>query len=156
MEQDAWLIDRYFAVRNGELLIGGIPVSELAANYGTPLFAYDASVIDRKWELLRNTLPPEFSIYYSVKANPSQAVLSRFLEKGAGLEIASAGEFHQARSAGCPPENIVFAGPGKTEAELEFVLGQGIGEVHIESPREAERIAAIARQPGCGRVWHCV
>jgi diaminopimelate decarboxylase len=148
MEQDAWLIDRYFAVRSGELLIGGVAVSELAANYGTPLFVYDASVIDRKWDLLRNTLPPEFSIFYSVKANPSQAILKRFLERGAGLEIASAGEFHQARSAGCPPGNIVFAGPGKTEAELELVLSQGIGEVHVESPREAERIALIARRLG--------
>jgi diaminopimelate decarboxylase len=148
MEQEAWIIDRYFAVRNGELLIGRIPVSELAANYGTPLFVYDASVIDRKWDLLRNTLPPEFSIYYSVKANPSQAVLKRFLERGAGLEIASAGEFHQARSAGCPAGKIVFAGPGKTEVELELVLSQGIGEVHIESVREAERIAAIARRLG--------
>ena len=78
MEQDAWLIDRYFAVRNGELLIGRIPVSDLAAHYGTPLFVYDASVIDRKWGLLRDALPPEFSIYYSVKANPSQAILSAF------------------------------------------------------------------------------
>lgn len=146
MEQDAWLIDRYFAARNGELWMGGVAVSELAARYGTPLFVYDASVIDRKWDFLRSTLPPEFSIYYSVKANPSQAVLQRFLTKGAGLEIASAGEFHQARTAGCPPEKIVFAGPGKTEAELELVLGQGIGEIHVESLREAERIVAIARR----------
>ena len=148
MEQDAWLIDRYFAVRNGELLIGGIAASELAADYGTPLFVYDASVIDRKWDLLRKTLPPEFSIYYSVKANPSQAVLKRFLAKGAGLEIASAGEFHQAQHAGCPPGKIVFAGPGKTESELELVLGHGIGEIHVESLREAERIVAIARRRG--------
>ncbi|MGA7235516.1 MAG: type III PLP-dependent enzyme [Bryobacteraceae bacterium] len=148
MEQDAWLIDRYFAVRNGELLIGGIAVPELAAHYGTPLFVYDASVIDRKWDLLRNALPPEFSIYYSVKANPSQTILKRFLAKGAGLEIASAGEFHQARSARCPPEKIVFAGPGKTEAELELVLSQEIGEIHVESLREAERIATIARRRG--------
>jgi diaminopimelate decarboxylase len=148
MEQDAWLIDRYFAMRDGELWIGGIAVSELAACYGTPLFVYDASVIDRKWDLLRKTLPPEFSIYYSVKANPSQAVLKRFLAKGAGLEIASAGEFHQAHNAGCAPEKIVFAGPGKTEAELELVLGHGIGEIHIESLREAERIVAIARRCG--------
>jgi diaminopimelate decarboxylase len=148
MDQAAWLIDRYFAVRNGELLIGGIAASELAAHYGTPLFVYDASVIDRKWDLLRKTLPPEFSIYYSVKANPSQAVLKRFLAKGAGLEIASAGEFHQAQNAGCPPGKIVFAGPGKTEAELELVLGHGIGEIHVESLREAERIVAIARRRG--------
>jgi diaminopimelate decarboxylase len=148
MDQDALLIDRYFTVLNGELLIGGIAVSELAFRYGTPFFAYDASVIDRKWDLLRTTLPLEFSIYYSVKANPSQAILKHFLAKGAGLEIASAGEFYQARSAGCPPEKIFFAGPGKTEAELDLVLGEGIGEVHLESMREAERVAAIGRRRG--------
>jgi len=148
MEQAAWLIDRYFAVRNGELSMGGVLVSELAGRYGTPLFVYDQSVMDRKWDLLRNTFPPEFSICYSVKANPSQAVLRCFLEKGAGLEIASAGEFRQAQSAGCPPEKIVFAGPGKSETELELVLGHGIGEIHVESLREAARIATIARRRG--------
>jgi diaminopimelate decarboxylase len=148
MDQVAWLLEHYFAAPNGELSVGGVLVSQLASQYGTPLFVYDQSVIDRKWDLLRNTLPPEFSIYYSVKANPSQAVLRRFLERGAGLEIASAGEFRQAQSAGCPPEKIVFAGPGKTDAELELVLGQGIGEIHVESPREAGRIAAIAESRG--------
>lgn len=148
MEWVTWLVDRYFAVENGELSIGGVPVSELANRYGTPLFVYDGAVMDRKWDLLRNALPPEFSIYYSVKANPNQTILRRFLEKGAGLEIASAGEFQQAVSAGCAPENIFFAGPGKTEAELELALTNGIGEIHMESPAEAERIAGIARRHG--------
>jgi diaminopimelate decarboxylase len=148
MDQVARLIESYFAVRDGELMVGGVPASELADRYGTPLFVYDGGVIDRKWDLLRGTLPPEFSIYYSVKANPNQTILRRFLTKGAGLEIASAGEFRQAQTAGCPAENIVFAGPGKTEAELAFVLTHGIGEIHVESPREAERIAAISRHIG--------
>jgi diaminopimelate decarboxylase len=148
MDQVAWLIDRYFAVRNGELSMGGLTASELASRYGTPFFVYDSSVIDRKWDLLRKTFPAEFSIYYSAKANPSQAVLRRFLQKGAGLEIASGGEFRQAQTAGCPPEKIIFAGPGKTEAELELVLSQGIGGIHAESLLEAERIAAIARRLG--------
>lgn len=148
MDQVAWLIDQYFAVQSGELSIGGVTASELASRYGTPLFVYDSSVIDRKWDLLRNTFPAEFSIYYSVKANPTQTVLQRFLQKGAGLEIASAGEFRQAQIAGCSPEKIIFAGPGKTQTELELILSQGIGEIHAESLLEAERIAAIARHLG--------
>jgi diaminopimelate decarboxylase len=120
----------------------------LANRYGTPLFLYDRSVIDKKWELLRDALPVEFSIFYSVKANPNRTILQCFLAKGAGLEIASAGEFSQAVNAGCAPEKIVFAGPGKTEAELELVMAQGIGEIHVESSREAERIAAIAQRHG--------
>ena len=128
----------------GEFTIGGVPASELAARYGTPLFAYDAAVVDRQWRLLRTALPAEFAIYYSVKANPAQRFLHTLLEKGAGLEIASAGEYCQARAAGCPPEMIIFAGPGKSEAELDLVLSHGVGEIHIESLVEAERIAAIA------------
>ena len=148
MDQAASLIERYFASPAGELLLGGVPASELANRYGTPLFLYDRSVIDKKWELLRDALPVEFSIFYSVKANPNRTILQCFLAKGAGLEIASAGEFSQAVNAGCAPEKIVFAGPGKTEAELELVMAQGIGEIHVESSREAERIAAIAQRHG--------
>ena len=148
MDQCARLVERYFESRGGELVIGGVPVSDLANQYGTPLFVYDRSVLERKWDMLRAVLPPEFSICYSVKANPSQAILQCFLSKGAGLEIASGGEYLQARSAGCPAEKIIFAGPGKTEDELKLVLKEGIGEIHIESLREAGRIAAIAEQCG--------
>ena len=148
MDQVPGLVERYFPSSAGELSIGGIPVSELARRHGTPLFIYDRSVLEKKWQLLRDALPVEFSICYSVKANPSQAILRCFLAKGAGLEIASGGEFLQALNAGCPPERIVFAGPGKTESELELVLEHGIGEIHVESPREAGRIAAIAQRRG--------
>ena len=144
-DQALGLIKRYFPLSNEELRIGDVSISAVANQYGTPFFVYDRGIIDTKWTLLRDALPDIFSICYSVKANPSQTILKHFLSKGAGLEIASAGEFCQALHAGCPPENIIFAGPGKTQAELEFVLGQGIGEIHVESVREAERISAIAQ-----------
>jgi diaminopimelate decarboxylase len=133
---------------DGVLHIGGLPISEIIASYGTPLFVYDASMIHQKWDLLRKTFPSEFDISYSVKANPNPAILRFFLSKGCGLEIASAGEFHLALSAACPAEKILFAGPGKTEADLELVLTRGIGEVHLESELEAERISAISRRIG--------
>ena len=96
------LIQSYFPSDGGELTIGGIRVSELAARYGTPLFVYDRAIIEKKWDRLRAALPAEFSIHYSVKANPAQALLKCILAKGAGLEIASGGEFCQALAAGCP------------------------------------------------------
>jgi len=144
MDLAACLIERYFPSSRKVLSLGEIPVSELAISYGTPFFVYDRSVINQKWNILRAALPPVFSIYYSVKANPNQTIMKHFLSKGAGMEVASAGEFCQALHAGCPPERIIFAGPGKTEQELELVLEKGIGEVHIESIREAERISAIS------------
>lgn len=142
------LIGEFFPVSTYELRVGEVSVSALAKEYGTPLFVYDQAVLDRKWNSLRSALPREFSIYYSVKANPNQTILRQFLAKGAGLEIASSGEFCQAVAAGCAPENILFAGPGKTEAELELVLSKGIGEIHLESRLEAERVIAISRRLG--------
>jgi len=133
---------------DGELLVGEIPASSVAHQYGTPVFIYDRAILERKYSALRNAIPDRFAISYSVKANPNPAFLKYFLEKGAGLEIASAGEFYEARSAGCSPENIVFAGPGKTEAELDAVITQGIGEIHAESELEIERIGAISKRLG--------
>jgi diaminopimelate decarboxylase len=144
----AELTAKYFPDSRAELRMGGLSVRALAEKYGTPLFVYDAGVLDAKWNQLRTALPARFSISYSVKANPNRAFLEYFLEKGAGLEIASHGEFHQALAAGCPAENIVFAGPGKTDAELEFGVAHGIGEIHIESLREAQRVIDISRKLG--------
>jgi diaminopimelate decarboxylase len=148
MEFVAGLIDRHFRSANGELYVGQLPVGQLAAEYGTPVFVYDRSVIDRKVALLRETLPARFAISYSVKANPNPAVVRHFIGRGCGLEIASAGEYELALNAGCPTGHVVYAGPGKTEAELELVLAKGIGEIHVESMLEIRRIAAISRRLG--------
>ena len=148
MDRVSRLVAGYFGASRGELLVGGVPVGTLAAAHGTPLFAYDAGVLDRKWSLLRESLPPEFAIAYSVKANPSPRILRHFLAKGSLLEVASAGELRRATEAGCPPGRILFAGPGKTEAELELALREGIREIHAESPLELRRIGEIARKLG--------
>lgn len=146
MDHVAALLSQYFPRSAPELRVGGIPIRALADKFGTPLFVYDASVLDLKWARLREALPPEFSIFYSVKANPNRAILRRFLAKGAGLEIASAGELAQALGAGCAPKDVFFAGPGKTEAELEIALAAGVGEIHVESLLEARRVGEIARR----------
>jgi diaminopimelate decarboxylase len=142
------LVARYFPGSDHELHIGGLPVRDLAQRFGTPLFLYDQLALDLKWSALRGALPPEFSIHYSVKANPNKTILRHFLSKGCGLEVASGGELLRALDIGCPPDRILFAGPGKTESELELALGRGIGEIHVESPLEARRIGAIARRLG--------
>jgi len=140
------LVKRNFGEADGELLIGNIRVSLLAEKYGTPAFVYDCKVFDAKYGQLRSALPPRFSICYSVKANPNPKVLRHFLSRGCGLEIASAGEFLRGLDAGCHPSQMLFAGPGKTEAELEIVLSRGIGEIHLESETEAKRVSSISRR----------
>jgi diaminopimelate decarboxylase len=148
MDLTRQLIEENFATSNGELVMGEIPIALIAQELGTPLFVYDRNRIEQKLSDLRAALPPEFSIFYSVKANPNRALLQLFLAKGCGLEVASAGEFRQALHAGCSPEKIIFAGPGKTDAELHDVIQHGIGEIHIESASEAHRIAQISQRLG--------
>ena len=149
----ATLVRDCFHSSDGELLVGNLPVSALISRYGTPLFLYDASVLEKKWTLLRQTFPPRFKVCYSVKANPNQAFLRFFVSKGCGLEVASGGELYQALESGCAPDQIVYAGPGKTEAELEMALSKGIGEIHAESVMEIERLNALSRRLGiCAKV----
>ena len=137
-----------YSIAEGELKIGGVSSSLLATDFGTPLFVYDKNILESKWEILRKTFPAEFDICYSVKANPTRALLKFFIAKGSGLEIASSGEFFQAIDAGCSPQDILFAGPGKTVSELELVLGENIGEIHAESLVEIERIRNISKRLG--------
>jgi diaminopimelate decarboxylase len=148
MDPVAALIERHHGVTGKELRVSGVAISTIAAAQGTPLYVYDAALLDLQWRRLRDALPPDFQIYYSVKANPTAAIIGRFLAHGCGLEVASVGEFARAVRAGGAPEHIVFAGPGKTDAELEIVLKQHIGEIHAESLREIDRIIAIANRLG--------
>src|SRR5258708_27319254 len=127
--------------RSGEsLVIGDFSANQLAEMYGTPMFIYDRAVLDMKYEALRAALQERIAIYYSIKANPSPAVVKHFLSRGCGIEIASVREFPKALETGCPPPRPVFAGPGKSGAEPELRLSRGIGEVHMDSPTGPRRI----------------
>jgi diaminopimelate decarboxylase len=142
------LVDECFGAAGDELVLGGVPASALAAAHGTPLYAYDAGILRRRLELLRAALPARVEIFYSVKANPNVEVIRTFVAAGAGCEIASAGELLRARAAGCPAERILFAGPGKQEAELERAVAAGIGEVHVESLDEIALLSSLAERAG--------
>ena len=133
----------------GPLQVGGIPAEELARRYGTPLYVYDLSAVERDLERLRAAFPPGVGISYSVKANPLLALLAFLARAGCGAEIASAGELEAALAAGFPPGRIVFAGPGKSREEHLAGLGAGILAFHVESRGEADRLAGLA---GRGRI----
>ena len=149
MDHTANLIKKYFDQSNSQLYIDGAPVNSIVTQYATPLFIYDEHILTQKLALLRKTLPTEFSISYSIKANPHRAFLQYFLRQNCGLEVASGGELYQALSAGCPPAKIIFAGPGKTLEELTYALENDIGEIHAESLVEIDRINTISQNVGC-------
>lgn len=140
------LIEEHFGQTGGVLEIGGCRVDEIAEQYGTPFYAYDAGLIRKQLSKLRNCIPDSVGVYYSVKANPNVEIIRCLVDQGTGAEIASGAEYLRARSAGCAPEKIIFAGPGKTEAELKLVVSEGIGEIHLESSEEIERLTKIASE----------
>lgn len=142
------LISENFSIVSETLHIGGLSVPDLARRFGTPLFIYDLSIARSKLAQLRSALQGFADVFYSVKANPNQEVIRFFVNEGAGLEIASGAEYLRARAAGCPPGRIFFAGPGKTDEELRLVLREGIGEIHLESFEEIDRLDVLARAEG--------
>ena len=127
----------------GRLLIGGRTADDLVAEAGgTPLFVYDAALVERKIQFFRAAMPAEVSLHYAVKANPYAPLLSWIADKVDGFDVASAGELGRVAHLGLP---VSFAGPGKTDQQLETAIRAGV-TINLESEGEGERALAIAAQ----------
>jgi diaminopimelate decarboxylase len=141
------LADRLGGERSGEFAPSEIPISEIAREFGTPFYLYHGETIVERVRRVREAVGTEVS--YSVKANPSLGVCQLIArEREAGAEVASSGELAVALAAGFAPEDIVFAGPGKTDDELRRVVEAGIFADNVESLGEIDRLAEIAREMG--------
>jgi len=128
------------------LVVGGIPLTQLAARAGrTPFYAYDRRLVAERVALLRRHLPSGIELHYAMKANPMQALVGHLAQLVDGLDVASGGELRVALDAGVHPQEISFAGPGKSESELAQAVGAGI-LLNVESLREIELLAQLSRQ----------
>ncbi|HEX3029377.1 MAG TPA: type III PLP-dependent enzyme [Clostridia bacterium] len=117
---------------------------DIAEVNGTPLYVFDGDCIIFSYKMLKNALPRDFEILYSIKANPLLGICELFKELGSGIEVASSGELYTALAAGFPPDKIIFTSPGKTLDELEYAIETGIYSINIESVEEAKLINEIA------------
>ncbi len=137
-----------FPVKNGELVVGGVPLTRLAARVGqTPFYAYDRALLSARVTELRQALPPDIQLHYAVKANPMPALVGHMAGLVDGLDVASAGELRTALDAGCAPAGISFAGPGKRDEELVQAVAAGV-LLNVESFREARALAGISARLG--------
>ncbi len=130
------------------LRLGGIAARDLAQRFGTPLYAFAGDALRARLAAVHEALGPPVTVLFSVKANPSVALCAVLRQAGAGAEVASAGELCVAEKAGWAPADLRFAGPGKTDAEIDFALARGLGTFHVESATEAARLAALATRRG--------
>ena len=135
-------------IKNDCLLVGGLPLDVLAEQVGrTPFYAYDKSLLDQRAQLLRSVLPSDIDLHYAIKANPMPALVAHMAQLVDGLDIASGGEMKVALGTGVDPANISFAGPGKSETELEQAVAAGI-LLNVESRREIEVLRRVSREQG--------
>lgn len=137
-----------FPIVNGELVVGGMTLTRLAARAGrTPFYAYDRQLLTRRVTELRTALPREIKLHYAMKANPMPALVCHMAGLTDGIDVASAGELQVALNAGATPDNISFAGPGKTQAEIRQAVAAGI-LVNLESFREVALLADASQALG--------
>ena len=139
-----------FQLRSGELCCEDVPLAEIAASVGTPVYVYSTATMCRHAEALREALKPlrDPLIAYAIKANPNSAVVATLALAGLGGDVVSGGEYRRARAAGVPGDKIVFSGVGKTEEEMRLALEGGSYQFNLESVAEAEMLSAVATSMG--------
>jgi len=138
-----------FAYSGGELTAEDMPLSRIADGVGTPFYAYSSAQIERRFRQFAGAfLGTPTQICYSVKANPNLAVIATLGRLGAGADVVSEGEFRRALRAGINGSRIIFSGVGKTAAELEFAIAQGVRQINVESLPELEMLSAVATRMG--------
>lgn len=135
-----------FEIHNNEICISGKTISELAnSQIKPPCFIYSKQVINKKINLLRDTLPKSINIHYSIKANPFPELISHVKDLLDGLEVSSIKEMNTALASGMQSSNICLTGPGKSYEELEIAIKNGV-VISAESKLELHRLDEIGTE----------
>jgi diaminopimelate decarboxylase len=138
----------HFPTRNGELVIGGIPLTQLVARVGqTPFYAYDRALLRERVSTLRALLPKSLKLHYAMKANPMPALVGLMIGLVDGIDVASGGELKVALDGGVDPKEVSFSGPGKQETELRQAVAARV-LINVESYRELPLLATISNDLG--------
>ena len=137
-------------VVDGELVIGGVPATQLAAEFGTPAYVIDEGYLRQRARDYRDGLTarwPNSRVYFASKSFPSTPVYRVMAEEGIGVDVAGGGEIVMALAAGFDGADLLLHGNAKTDAELRMVLDAGVGLIVIDNFRDIERIEKLASSP---------
>ncbi|NOI16219.1 diaminopimelate decarboxylase [Vibrio hepatarius] len=134
---------------DGQLWAEDVALSDLAQQYGTPLYVYSRATLERHWHAFDKSVGEHpHLVCYAVKANSNLGVLNALARLGSGFDIVSAGELERVIAAGGDASKVVFSGVGKTEAEMKRALELGIKCFNVESESELERLNKVAGELG--------
>jgi diaminopimelate decarboxylase len=135
----------HFQRRKGELHCEQVPLSQLAAEVGTPAYVYSTATLQRHARVFRSALRGlDLFACFAVKSAPNLALLALLAREGYGFDIVSGGELFRALQAGGDPRRIVFSGVGKRQEEMAAALEAGIFQFNCESEEELQQLSQVA------------
>ena len=138
-----------FSYRNGALHAEDVALATIAEAVGTPFYCYSNAAIEQHFDAFRNAFAGQNALlFYAMKANSNQAVLTTLARLGAGMDVVSEGELRRARAAGVAGERIIFSGVGKTLGEMNLGLEENIFCFNVESEPELEALSRAAMSLG--------
>jgi len=132
---------------DGVLSVGGVALTDLVAEHGSPAYVLDEADFRARAGAFRDAFAG-FDVYYAGKAFLCTAVARWVAEEGLHLDVCTGGEMAVAERAGFPMERVGFHGNNKSVAELERAVRLGVGRVIIDSFEEVERLAEVSRAHG--------
>jgi diaminopimelate decarboxylase len=154
VEENLWPAN-FVRSDDGEVSIGGVAVSELTAQFGTPLYVIDqadffhrATRVKRALSAAAESIGTIAKVYYAGKAFLSTEIASWVNEVGLNLDVASGGELTAALSGGMPADRLGLHGNNKSLTEIGRAVAAGVGAIVIDSDIELERVASAAQAQG--------
>ena len=127
--------------KNNKPFVEGVALDDLVKSLQTPFYVYSQKSIKDSYNKLKNSLTKK--IFFSVKANSNQAIISLMRSFGAGADVVSSGELKRALSAGIPPNKIIFEGVGKSIYDIKYAVQSNIRQINIESFEELKLIDTV-------------
>ena len=139
----------HFIYRDGVLHAEDVPLTEIAAQVGTPFYVYSAATLLRHFQVFDESLAwGEHLVCFAMKSLSNVAVLKMLGQAGAGIDVVSIGEYLRAKAAGVSGDKIVFSGVAKTREEMKIALEGGIRQFNVESEPELEVLSEVALSLG--------
>ncbi|OZA16182.1 MAG: diaminopimelate decarboxylase [Polynucleobacter sp. 24-46-87] len=143
-----------FTERNGNWYAEEIPLSDLAKEFGTPLYVYSKKALTEAYQAYDKACVDSSGkrrarVHYAMKANSNLAVIDCFKKLGSGFDLVSGGELARALAVGADPKSLVFAGVGKSAPEIAQALEAGVKSINVESIAELHQINRVATKLNC-------
>jgi len=135
----------HFDYRNESLYCEDVPVADIVAQVGTPAYVYSTATLLHHYRAFAEGFAPlDPIICFSIKSLANLNVLKLLAAEGSAFDVTSGGELARAVEAGSDVSKVVFAGVGKTDAEIAQAIAAGIGVFNIESEAEFENLSRLA------------